>query len=101
MQFDHVAAEAVLTSLKSAIATLRTKTEVDSTHAATAQDGWKGPWADRFATEELPWMRQESHRLLAGMLSLQSQITGAMEAATKLQAQHELANQRWAQARIR
>ncbi|MBO0744494.1 MAG: hypothetical protein J2P43_05710 [Candidatus Dormibacteraeota bacterium] len=95
MQFDAAAAEAVLTSLKSAIATLRTKTEIDLKNAAKARDGWKGAWADQFATEELPWIGGEATRLLSGMLLLQSQIGHAIEAARQLQTQHDLANQRW------
>lgn len=95
VQFDAAAAEAVLTSLKSAIATLRTKTEIDLKNAAKARDGWKGAWADQFATEELPWIGGEATRLLSGMLLLQSQIGHAIEAARQLQTQHDLANQRW------
>ena len=98
VQFDTAAAEAVLTSLKSAIANLRTRTASDQRNAATAEDGWKGMWADQFATEELPWMEREAGRVLAGMLALQSQISNAIDAAHKLQAQQNSANQRWAEA---
>ena len=95
VQFDAAAAEAVLRSLKSAIATLRAKTDADLKHAATARDGWKGAWADQFATEELPWLGREATRLVVGMLGLEGQIEHAIEAARQLQAQHNLANQRW------
>lgn len=98
VQFDAAAAEAVLASLRSAIATLRTRTEVDQKNAVRAEDGWKGAWADQFATEELPWMGREASRLLAGMLALQAQISHGIEAAQQLQAQHDLANRRWAEA---
>ena len=98
VQFDAAAAEAVLTSLKSAIATLRTKTEVDLKNAARAHDGWKGAWADQFATQEVPWISGEARRLLAAMAALQSQIGHAIETAQHLQAQHNLANQRWAKS---
>lgn len=98
VQFDAAAAEAVLTSLKSAIATVRTRTASDQRNAAKAEDGWNGMCADQFATEELPWMGREAGRLVAGMLGLQSQISHAIEAAHNLQAQQDRANQRWSEA---
>jgi hypothetical protein len=96
VQFDAAAAEAVLTALKSAIATLGTSGNADLGKANKALEGWKGVWADQFAGGSLIWMASESGRILNGMLELQSQISGAIGAARRLQAQHNLANQRWA-----
>ena len=98
VQFDYAAAEGVLTALTSAIATLKARTASGFKNAARAQEGWKGAAADQFAAGSLPWMAGETERILYGMLELQQQMHHAIEAAKRLQHQHNLANQRWAEA---
>lgn len=98
VQFDVAAAEAVLTAVKSALATLKNVSNADQNNATRALDGWQGAWAEQFAMGSLPWMAGESGRILTGLQTLQTQITTAIGTAKTLQAQHNLANQRWAEA---
>lgn len=95
VQFDHAAAEALLTDLKRAMHIVKTRTSSGLKSAARGQDGWTGVAADQFSNLSLPWMIGESARVLLGMEALQRQISQAIHDARALQGRHDAANRHW------
>lgn len=96
VDFDHAAAQAVLDALDSSIAVLKHRTAGDLKRAATAQKGWSGTYADQFSGQHLPWVKNESGRVLQGMLRLRASISRAMQDAVTLQGKQDQANRVWA-----
>ena len=84
VQLDQRLAEDAISALNDAVRLLHGHTTTDLGNAHKALDGWEGHHADTFTHGDLPWVRNESTRVLDGMLKLAVAIARAADSAQSM-----------------